>query len=371
MALLGINLGLNGTGSTSSSGGLLNLDLGALLGQNIGAGGSTSLVDTSGSIGVTVAGSTAPSPLIDLGHDLGAGLLGGSGGVLGGNNGLLGGLLGGVLGGGSAGAGEGLIPTTVDALLGTVSNLTGILGLSSGTNPGANPGTNPGTAGIVLNGTAGPDVLQGTAGNDTITGFAGNDIIFSNGGNDIISGGEGRDTVVLSGNISSYTAAAQNGVLAFHNTATGDTAYMTGVERVNFQDHALALDLNGNAGQVYRLYQAEFNRVPDTPGLTHNVQLIDSGAINIHQMAAAFVASPESAQTYGSTVSDAQFVTNLYQNTLHRAPDQVGFTNWTNALANHTLDRGEVLLNFSESTENHNNTDHQIQSGILLDYGVA
>ncbi|TXM67326.1 DUF4214 domain-containing protein [Methylobacterium sp. WL12] len=360
MALLGINLGLGGSASSTGSGNLLNLDLGSLLDLHVGAGGTTSVITVDGSISGSTPTSAATSPVINLGVDLGTGLTGGNGG-----------LLGGLLGGGSAGAGDGLIPATVDLLLGTVKDLTGVLlGTGTGTGTGGT-NTNPGTPGLVINGTEGVDLLQGTAGNDTITAFGGNDLIYSNGGNDIINGGAGRDTLVFSGTIGQYTAASQNGVVGFHNNTSGVTSFTTGVERIEFQDHTLALDFNGNAGQVYRLYQAEFNRVPDTAGLTHNIQLIDNGIININQMADAFVGSPESQQTYGPSVSDGQFVTNLYANTLHRAPDQVGFTNWTNALANHVLDRGDVLLGFSESAENHNNTDHQLQNGILLDHGIA
>ena len=356
MALLGIDLGLGGSGSSTSSGSLLNLDLGSLLGVNVGAGGMTSVITTGGTLGATAPTSTATSPVINLGIDLGTGTTGGNGG-----------LLGGLLGGGSAGGGDGLIPATIDLLLGTVKDLTGVL-IGTGTG-GTN--TSPGTPGLVINGTEGVDLLRGTAGNDTITAFGGNDLIFSNGGNDIINGGTGRDTVVLPGTIAQYTAASQNGVIGFHNTTSGATSFTTGVERVSFQDHTLALDFNGDAGQVFRLYQAEFNRVPDTNGLTHNVQLLDSGTINLKQMADAFAASTETQQLYGPSISDAQFVTNLYANTLHRAADAGGFANWTTALAAHTLDRGGVLLGFSESVENHLNTDHQLQNGILLDYGAA
>lgn len=370
MALLGIKLGLGGSGGllglggnsagTSTPSSVLNLDLTGLVNLNVGAGGSTSVLTVDAAVGGTTATSASASPVINLGVDLGTGTTGGNGG-----------LLGGLLGGGSAGAGDGLIPSTVDALLGTVGSLTGVLlGTGAGGTPGGTP-ANPGTPGAIITGTEGVDLLRGTAGNDTITALGGNDLIYSNGGNDIINGGAGRDTVVFSGSIAQYTAASQNGVIGFHSTTTGSTSFLTGVERVSFQDQTLALDFNGNAGQVYRLYQAEFNRVPDTPGLTHNVNLVDSGAISLSDMADAFVGSAESVSHYGPTVSDAQFVTNLYANTLHRAPDAQGFQNWTNALANKILDRGDVLLGFSESAENHNNTDHQLQNGILLDYGVA
>lgn len=266
MALLS-TLGVGGTGTATAGGGtLLTVNLDPLLSLNVGAGGGTSLT------GSSAAGTTAPtasSDLIHLGVDLGSGTF------------TTGSLLNGLLGGGSAGGGEGLIPGTIDLLTGTITNLTGMfVGTSGGGASGGVP-TNPGTPGQSITGTEGPDLLRGTAGNDTISGLGGNDIIIGNGGNDIINGGAGRDTVVMNGAITTFTAAAQNGVLGLHSTTTGENTFLMSVERVNFQDHILALDFNGDAGQVFRLYQATFDRAPDTAGLTHNVQLVDNGTISL------------------------------------------------------------------------------------------
>ena len=35
------------------------------------------------------------------------------------------------------------------------------------------------------------------------------------------------------------------------------------VERLDFSDAHLAFDVDGNAGQIYRLYKAAFARTPD------------------------------------------------------------------------------------------------------------
>jgi len=57
------------------------------------------------------------------------------------------------------------------------------------------------------------------------------------------------------------------------NSGTPDT--LVSIERIQFTDGTLALDESGNAGQAYRLYQAAFGRTPDTPGLSHNLNLLD------------------------------------------------------------------------------------------------
>ncbi|TXM68851.1 DUF4214 domain-containing protein [Methylobacterium sp. WL69] len=365
------------TASTGSSSGqsstVVDLNLGGLVGLNIGAGGTTSIIAIDGSIGAT--GSTSISPIINLGVDLGTGSTSGNGG-----------LLGGLLGGGSYGNGGGLIPTTVDALLGTVGSLTGALtgggtgsGPGGGTEGGTGGGTggtgtiplNPGTPGQVINGTEAADALHGTGGNDTINGLGGRDVIFGNSGNDLVDGGAGLDTFVAGGSLSSYNAASQNGVLALQNKSTGEIDYLMNVERLHFTDNkVLALDFNGNAGEAFRLYQAALDRAPESAGLKFHVDLLDRG-VSLHDDAVGFINSPEFQQKYGANITNQQYITNLYENTLHRNPDAAGFAYYDNLLSSGARDRATVLINFSESPENHQQTDHQLQNGILLDYSVA
>ncbi|TXM64651.1 DUF4214 domain-containing protein [Methylobacterium sp. WL103] len=349
---LSINLGLLGGGSSpsNSAGGLLNLNLDPLLNLNVGAGGAST------------TGTTASSSTINLGLDLGTGSTSHDGG-----------LLGGLFGGGTATGTTGLIPGGISGIGQTIIDLTGSLlgGTGTGTGGTGSIPTNAGTPGLTITGTSASETLQGTAGNDTFSALGGNDVIFGRGGNDVVDGGTGIDTFVTNGAITQFNAAAQNGVLALQNTSTGEISYTANVERIYFTDNkVLALDFNGDAGQAYRLYQAALDRAPDAVGLKYHVTHLDQGQ-SLHDDAQSFLTSPEFNQKYGSNLTDQQFVNALYSNTLHRAPDATGFAYWTNNLANHTMDRASVLVGFSESPENHNQTDHQLQNGILLDYGVA
>lgn len=118
---------------------------------------------------------------------------------------------------------------------------------------------------------------------------------------------------------------------------------------VHARHFAHTVDLQGHEGMAYRLYQAAFDRAPDLPGLGYHTTSLDGG-VNVSQVAAQFIASPEFASRYGA-LDDAAFVTQLYQNVLHRGPDENGLAYHLGDLA-HGLGRSDVLVHFSESPEN-------------------
>lgn len=124
-------------------------------------------------------------------------------------------------------------------------------------------------------------------------------------------------------------------------------------------------DINGIAGQVYRLYQAAFGRIPDIGGLTNWVKAMDAG-MTLAAVAQGFAASDEFALKYGSSQSTVAFVTMLYANVLHRAPDAGGLQNWINQIDGHAMTRTQVLMGFSESPENKNNTALAVKDGIAI-----
>ena len=137
------------------------------------------------------------------------------------------------------------------------------------------------------------------------------------------------------------------------------------MERLVFSDGILAFDTSGNAGQTYRLYQAAFGRTPDTPGLSHNINLMDNGLV-LHGLSDGFIVSAEFIALYGADSSNTTFLTALYANVLDRAPDPVGFNSWNTLLTTGALDRADVLVGFSESLENIALVANAIENGILL-----
>lgn len=218
-----------------------------------------------------------------------------------------------------------------------------------------------------INGSSFDDILAGFLGDDTLIGGGGDDTLIGGEGNDLLDGGLGLDVTQFS-LLQVNVILTKTGVNNYQINATSsgegiDT--LIDIERLSLSDGILALDTDGIAGQVYRLYQAAFGRTPDTPGLSHNVNLVDGG-LSIDSMSDAFVGSAEFIAQFGANSSNLTFVTALYQNVLDRAPDIIGFNNWNNALNAGVLDRGEVLYGFSESLENFALVGPAIEDGIWL-----
>jgi len=212
----------------------------------------------------------------------------------------------------------------------------------------------------------------------TVFGTAGADTLAGGADARDVEGGAGIDTVVFSGPHTLYSIGVDGTVpppgkpfnpppSTSGGTVDGPDGFgstLHDVERVQFDDVTIALDLGGHAGEAYRLYQTAFARTPDVPGLTYQVHALDAGA-SLSQIAANFIASPEFAATYGN-LDNTAFVTLLYENALHREPDEGGLA-FHVANLNAGMSRADVLIAFSESPENQVNLMGQMVGGIVLD----
>lgn len=206
---------------------------------------------------------------------------------------------------------------------------------------------------------SGSGALRGTLGCDT----------FMVTGNATITAGLGVDKVVFSGKASDYTITHNtDGTTTVKNASLTDT--LTDVERVQFSDKTMALDTSGNAGQVYRLYQAAFNRTPDKGGLGDWIYGMDSG-MSLIDVSAGFISSAEFKSVYGANPTNAEVVTRFYNNVLHRAPEQAGYDYWINQLQSGLQTRTQVLTGFSESAENQTQLIGVIQNGFEYTQHVA
>ncbi|RYF49094.1 MAG: DUF4214 domain-containing protein, partial [Comamonadaceae bacterium] len=174
-----------------------------------------------------------------------------------------------------------------------------------------------------------------------------------------IDGGGGIDTLYLRGAHTQYTITHTD--TGFSVTGNGVNEWVTNVERLAFTDGFVGLDIKGDTGMAYRIYQAAFNRTPDTGGLGFWINAMDNG-MGLEEVSANFIGSVEFQATYGG-LNNAQFVTQIYQNVLHRAPDPGGLAFWQNQLDSGTWTRAVVLTGFSESNENQANVIGVIQDG--------
>jgi hypothetical protein len=190
--------------------------------------------------------------------------------------------------------------------------------------------------------TTAPAVADGGDGDDYLIGTL-------NGA--ALHGGAGVDTAIYGGRYSDHTIVAHDGVIEIsHGKTSASKDVLDGVERLSFDDASIALDINGAGGQAYRLYQAAFNRAPDQAGLGYWIARMDDG-VSLNTVANGFVSSAEFAGLYGNAASDTAFITLLYNNVLHRAPDAGGQAYWLDVLQQ-GLTRAQTLAYFSESNEN-------------------
>ena len=233
----------------------------------------------------------------------------------------------------------------------------------SGSTPSA------GTYYVLLNGYtaySGVTLTASYAASGSITGTSGNDTLFNGTGDNTVSGLGGIDTYVSSGPRSRYTLTFGASSMTLTDlTGTEGTDTLTNIERLKFSDVTVAVDINGNAGQAYRLYQAAFNRTPDNSGLKYWIAAMDGGG-SLHDVSAGFVSSPEFQALYGTNPTNDQFVTRLYNNVLHRAPEQAGYNYWVGVLNSNAISKIDTLVQFSESAENQAGVLSAITNGINL-----
>ncbi|MBP0437084.1 DUF4214 domain-containing protein [Tianweitania sediminis] len=118
---------------------------------------------------------------------------------------------------------------------------------------------------------------------------------------------------------------------------------------------------------IVQLYYSAFGRAPDAAGLRYWVDARRDG-MSMEDIARAFSASAEFSGQYEDDAASAVFVAAIYQNALGRAPDAEGLAYWTNLLA-----QGEsparLLLMVATSAESTQHNDAATQV-VLVYHGL-
>jgi len=209
---------------------------------------------------------------------------------------------------------------------------------------------------------SGTNVITGSTGSDTLVGIGGNDVFVLTGSFNVVEGGSGFEQAVINAPIEGATVGVSGNTVVINSSAGQDT--LVNVERVQFSDGVLAFDIQGNAGNAYRLYQAAFDRTPDIAGLSFWTHALDTG-VNIQTVAQDFVNSSEFHTVFGANPTNQQLAFAMYQNVLGRAPDPAGLAFWVAAL-NSGTPVAAVLEGFAVSSENHALVDPTLVGGIHL-----
>ena len=173
-----------------------------------------------------------------------------------------------------------------------------------------------------------------------LLGGNGHDTISLSAGQFNVDGGAGIDTAVIAQPRASFTTSAKLGGFNLASTGTGTgtgtsgSAYaLTQVERVQFSDGRLALDVNGAAGTTAKILGAVFGAAtvktqPDYVGI--GLSFLDRGTPYESLMQLALDAR------LGVGASHARVVTELYTNVVGVAPPAADLAFYTALLDNRT-----------------------------------
>ncbi|MGB3244713.1 MAG: DUF4214 domain-containing protein, partial [Sulfitobacter sp.] len=101
--------------------------------------------------------------------------------------------------------------------------------------------------------------------------------------------------------------------------------------------------------EVFRVYQAALNRMPDAIGFEGWTEKLGDG-LPLLNVVEVFVNSAEFQTKYGAT-DTTEFVTLLYNNVLNRGTDPTGLVGWSDRLDSQGWTRAEVVLGIAQSGE--------------------
>ena len=198
---------------------------------------------------------------------------------------------------------------------------------------------------------AGNDVIEGGSRNDNLLGYAGNDRLITGGGSDFVDGGDGLDVAVLTGEssyefldpvvvIKSMSSPTELGVDVSVEYLTipvqgssGQTTYLTNVERLEFTNTQVALDFeqgqNGfkAAALITTMFGSDLIATYFAPALS----LVDLGSTDTQ------IAQLVIDLGLIDTSSNEQFFSNIYENVVGVEADPL-----TQALYVSQLDSGEL-----------------------------
>ena len=213
----------------------------------------------------------------------------------------------------------------------------------------------------VLSGDAGANKLDGSGGNDRLNGRAGNDSLIGGLGNDSLDGGTGIDTAVFAGNRAGYSVARAGTDFNVQAGAT-DSDVLTNVERLQFTNASVAIDLGGNAGVVAKTLGAVFGPASVANGTYFGIGLFfsDGGMGYGALMQLALDAR------LGAGASHSAVVTLLYTNVVGVAPGAADLAYFVGLLDSRSLTPATLGI---LAADHPLNTDHINLVG-LADTGV-
>lgn len=178
------------------------------------------------------------------------------------------------------------------------------------------------------------DTLTGSTGDNRLEGSDGNDTLISTRGNDTLDGGSGVDTLVFALARSTYTLQrSAGGTYSIEKPDSAGADTLVSVERLQFADRKIALDIDGHAGTTAKVLGAVFgaDSVHNLAYVGIGLGLLDDGMSYQDLMQLALNVR------LGADTSHQAVVNLLYTNVIGNAPPPDDLAFFTGLLDSGTL----------------------------------
>lgn len=178
-----------------------------------------------------------------------------------------------------------------------------------------------------------------------VFGSNGDEVFRAQQGDDRIDAGAGLDTVIYGGNAAEYTwSREEQGHWIVESTAhDGGNDSLKGVERLQFADHAVALDLDGAAGQALRMLGVALgaNALDDRALVGELIAFVDTHGAQV--LADSVQANGILDQLAGGDSMQAM-ISLLYRNLTDETPCEADLQWVVNLAGEQNWDRADLLL---------------------------
>ncbi len=201
--------------------------------------------------------------------------------------------------------------------------------------------------------------VVGTDLNERITGNAANNRFTSGNGSDVLDGGDGRDTSVYSRPLADYTLTKTSTGFTVTNKFLSTLSRfenffadsLTNMERLEFTDTKVALDLNGNAGSAAKILGAVFGKasLSSREYVGTALSLLDSGMSYRNLMDTALNVK------LGAAADSTALVNLLFQNIVGAAPSAADLATYTGLLNSGALARADLAVSAADHALNQSN----------------
>jgi hypothetical protein len=214
------------------------------------------------------------------------------------------------------------------------------------------PAPAPAPGGNAITGNWQDNDLYGTAADDVILGLGGSDWLIGQQGDDFLDGGDGWDLAIYDTSLSNLTLTVDaSGLTVEDRRGDAGRDTLVNIEGLSYQGGQLDLtQLTGAATlsaeqmeSLIELYIAYFNRAPDALGLSFWGTAHANG-MSLSEIASQFTYQEETRGMYAAGMSDADFVSTVYNNVLGRTGDGEGFAFWSTALARGDVARDQFIV---------------------------